>query len=155
MHTPTYLSHTGACINHFPSYSAAVYYHDDKTVPGLPVMMICAVSSQQLHFQSLLVQEQIGNIEGRVGMCSPQEMGGRSWFVTWRWLLGRQMITSAPWWSPRDIEMDGVEMESGWLVTTLHSVWDSNVTGGDGHHLCSPSFNSNDKGGCHSFLCSL
>lgn len=67
-HTPTYLSHTGACINHFPSCSAAVYYHDNKTVPGRTVTMICAASSQQFHFQSLLVQEQIGNTEGRVAL---------------------------------------------------------------------------------------
>lgn len=36
-------------------------------------------------------------------------------------------------------------MESGWMVTTLHSAGDSNVTGGDRHHLRSPSFNPNDK----------
>lgn len=111
--------------------------------------MICDVSSQQFQSEILLVPEQIANIEWRVGMSSPEGGGTRCWYVTWRWLLWRQMISSPPWWSPWDIEMDGVEMESGWMVTTLHSVCDSNVTGGDRHHLRSHSFNPNDKGGCH------
>lgn len=42
-----------------------------KNVAGFTVMMICAVSSRQVQFESLLVQEQIGNIVWRVGMCSP------------------------------------------------------------------------------------
>lgn len=56
---------------------------------------------------------------------------------------------------PMGYKMYGVEMESGWMVTTLHSVWDSNVTGGDRRRLRSPSFNPNDRGGCHSLPCSL
>ena len=43
--------------------------------------------------------------------------------------------------------MDGVEMESVWMVTTLHSGCESNVTGGDGQHLRSHSFKCNDRGG--------
>lgn len=142
------------CVNHFPPHTGAVYYRGDKNVLGLTIMMICDMSSQQFQFEDILVWEQIGNIEWRTGMCSP-EGGTRSWFVTWHWLLWRQVISSAPWWSPWDVEMDGVEMESGWLVTTLHSVCDSNVTGGDRHHLRSPSFNPNDRGGCHTLPCSL
>ncbi len=117
--------------------------------------MICDVSSQQFQMEALLVPEQIGNIEWWVRMFSSEEGGmTRSRFVTWRWLLWRQMTTSAQWWSPWDIETDGVEMESRWLVTTLHPVCDSNATGSDRHHLRSPVLNPNDKGGCHS-LCSL
>lgn len=117
--------------------------------------MICDVSSQQFEREALLVPEQIGNSEWRVGMCSQEGWGTTSWFVTCRWSLWRQMISPTSWWSPWDIEMDGAEMESGWMVTTLHSARDSNVTGGDKHHLRSPPFNPNDEGGCHSLSCSL
>lgn len=155
-HTLTYLNGPILCINHLPSHTAALYYHGDKNALGLAIMMICDVSSQQFRFEALLVPEQIGNTEWRVGMRTGGEGGGtRSWFVTCCWLLWRQMISSAPRWSPWDIEMDGVEMECGWLVTSLHSARHSNVTGGDRHHLRSPSFNPNDKGGGHSFPHSL
>lgn len=46
-----------------------------KNVLGLTIMMICDVSSQQLQFETLLVPEQIGNIEWRAGMCSPDGEG--------------------------------------------------------------------------------
>lgn len=35
------------------------------------------MSNQRFQFESLLVREQIGNIKGWVGMCSPGEVGWR------------------------------------------------------------------------------
>lgn len=133
----------------FPIPTAAAYYHNNK---------ICFRSSNHDDMWCVQPAVSVWDLIGsrtnsqywkRVGMSSPEGGGTRCWYVTWRWLLWRQMISSPPWWSPWDIEMDGVEMESGWMVTTLHSVCDSNVTGGDRHHLRSHSFNPNDKGGCH------
>lgn len=98
--------------------------------------------------------EQIGDIEWRVGMCSQEGWGTRFWFVTWRRSLWWQMISTRSRWSPWDRAMDGVEMESGRMVTTLHSARLSDVTGCDRRHLHSPPFNPNDKWGCHSLLCS-
>lgn len=67
-HTLTYLNGPILCINHLPSHTAALYYHGDKNALGLAIMMICDVSSQQFQFEALLVPEQIGNTEWRVGM---------------------------------------------------------------------------------------
>lgn len=39
-------------------------------------MMICDMSSQQFHFEALLVPEQIGNIEWKVEMRSPERGEG-------------------------------------------------------------------------------
>lgn len=43
--------------------------------------------------------------------------------------------------------MDGIEMESWWMVTSLHSTYDYNMTGSDRRYLRSPSFNPNDEDG--------
>lgn len=60
------------CINHFPSHAGAVYFSGDKNALGLTIMMICDMSSQQFQPDAILVREQIGSAEWRVGMCSPE-----------------------------------------------------------------------------------
>lgn len=143
------------CINHFSSPTAAVYY-DHKNISCSYDDMFCvkpAVSIWVL-IGSRTNRQYWGecwDVLSRSGGRGPDpDLSPGAGYYGDKWFF-----FSALWWSPWDKEMQGVEMESGWLVTTLPSMSDSNVTGGDGNHLCSPSFNSNDKGGYHSLLCSL